>query len=652
MRPARYATALSLALASAAAQADPLVDVIDRTAVRTVLDGVLNDWSGALNAVDAAAQVTEGAAAWRGADDASFAFAVGRDAGALYVAAEVRDDRVVRSRQHRPVDDALVLTLAIPNGARWTVWEIALMPGEPGAYAGVARLRAARGRPLAGAQVVEAPLRGGAGFTLEARLPWAALPGLRDALGRARFRVAYADSDAEARPAVETVIANGGGDARRPQALPPTTASAAAVAAASVDQLARFRQEHGVAASVRPVLDRRADLAGSAEPERVVVLPRHIVALGSGVAAGEGYTFVEFPEGEVESAQLVELTGDRRPELALTLRVAAGAFERTLVHVYAMGAEGGFERLFAREVGRRDGSNRVLNAVRFAGGRVAFSTGEARGYTAATWPGAEEPGVPAPLTPWGPRRGETYAWSAATRSFALAQSTPNAEVAQVVAPRAVEAPVEAPEVGPDVAGVLRLFCEREHIAPGARPSLRVTGDAAEDPTPEQLFVYGHTLVLVGPRFLGGRAYASVGLAAGPGDEVISLRAADVTDDGRVEAIVTVRRTVTLPVHGVSNTSQRDMVLAYSFEPSHRGRVFAVEVARRSGDAAIVNRLVLPSDRRGSELAVETVEARGWTRETYPFHDAPPQGYEPLALPWEGPRRAVWRWSGSAMARVP
>lgn len=652
MRPARHVLALSLALAATISQADPLVDVIDRSAVRTVLDGVLGDWSGALSAVDEASQVTDGAAAWRGADDASFAFAVGRDDGALYVAAEVRDDRVVRTRQHRPADDALVLTIALPDGARWTVWELALQPGEPGAYAGAVRFRTPRARPVPGAQLVEAPLRGGAGFTLEARVPWAALPGLREGLSRARFRVAYADSDVEARPMVESVIANGGGDARRPQELPPTLAASTFVAAASVDLLARFRQEHQVAESVRPVLDRRADLTGTAEAERVVVFPRHIVAFGPGVAAGQSYTFLEFATGEVESAQLVDLTGDRKLDLAVTLRVSGGAFERTLVHVYAMGADGAFERVFAREIGRRDGANRVLNEVRYAGGRVAFATGEARGYTAATWPGAEEPGVPAPLTPWGARRSEQYAWSAASRSFTLARAEANPNAVTTAPSAPVEAPVEAPEVGPDVAGVLRLFCEREHIAPGTRPSLRVTGDAAEDPTPEQLFVYGRTLVLVGPRFMGGRAYSSVGLAANAGDEVLSLRAADVTDDGRVEAIVTVRRTVTVPVQGASNTSQRDMVFVYSFEPTHRGRIFAVELARRAGDGAVVNRLVLPSAHRGNEIAVETGDARGWTQTTYPFHDAPPQGYEPLALPWAGPRRTVWRWSGAAMVRAP
>ncbi len=650
MRRARRFVLTSLLLAAARAEADPLVDVVDRGAARVVLDGVVREWSGALAAVDEASQVTAGAGAWRGADDASFAFAVARDDEGLYLAAEVRDDRVVRTRQHRPTDDALVLTIAFPNGRLWTAWEVSLQPGEPGAFAGAVRYRVPRARPVPGAQVVEAPSRGG--FTLEAKIPWSALPGLRENLGAARVRVAYEDSDQEAHPSVETVLANGGGDARHPQDLPPTSAAAPAVAAASVDLLARFRRERGVAESVRPLLDRRVDLAGGPEPERVVVFPRHIVAFGPGVAGGS-YTFLEFPSGEVESAQAVDLTGDRKADVAVTLRASGGAFERSIVHVYSLDAAGAFQRLFAREVGRRDGASRVANEVRYQGGRVALSVGDARGYTAATWPNVAEPGVEPPLTPWGAHRAEVYAWSPASRSFVLERSEPNPTAASAapVEPSPNEA-VEAPEPGPDVAGVLSLFRQRERVPEGARPTHRVTADVAEDPAPEQLYVYGRTLVVVGPRFMGGRSYASIGLPASPGDEVVSLRAADITDDGRAEAIVTVRRTVTVQVQGAANTSQRDMAFAYSFDPAHRGRVFAVEVARRVGGDAIVSELVLPRGRRGNEVAVESRPARGWTEATYPFHDAPPQGYEPLLLPWATQRRVTWRWNGSAMARAP
>src|SRR5256885_7255366 len=41
---------------------------------------------------------------------ASFAFALARDEQSLYFAAEVRDDHVVRTREHRAHDDALVVS--------------------------------------------------------------------------------------------------------------------------------------------------------------------------------------------------------------------------------------------------------------------------------------------------------------------------------------------------------------------------------------------------------------------------------------------------------------------------------------------------------------------------------------------------------------
>lgn len=648
-------TLTAAVLLSARASADPLVDLVDRGAARVTLDGVLREWSSALTAIDDSSHVVEGNGAWSGPQDASFGFVVGRDDGALYVAAEVRDDRVVRSRQHRPGEDAIVLSIAFPNGRLWTAWEIALQPGEPGSFAGAVRYRVPSVRPVPGAEIVEAPLQGASGFTVEARIPWSAMPGLRENLATARVRIAYADSDQEAHPGVESVLANGPGDARHPRDLPPTTASAPAVAAASVDLLARFRREHMVSESVRPLLDRSADLTGTAEPERVAVFPRHIVAFGPGIEGGASYTFLEFPQGEVVSAQALDLTGDRKIDLALTLRVDAGPFERSLLHVYAMDSAGALQRVFAREVGRRQGASRVVNAARFQGSRVSFAPGETTGFTAATWPAIVEPGVEPPLTPWSPHRAETWVWRPAARTFELERSEPNpaAATASASASQSSNEPVAEPaEPAADVAGVLRLFRQREGVAESARPSFRVTADAAEDPTPEQFYIYGRTLVVVGARFMGGRSYASIALAANEGDEVVGLRAADLTDDGHAEAVVTVRRNVTVTVQGAPVASQRDMVFAYSFEPAHRGRVFAAETARRVGDAAIANGVILPSGRRGSEISIEARPARGWTQAAYPFHDAAPQGYEALLLPWQEPRRVTWRWSGSAMVRVP
>lgn len=650
MRTTAIPALFTLLAHASQASADPLIDVVDRGDARVVLDGVLREWQGNLVGLDDRAQLVRGGDAWSGPDDASVGFCVARDAEALYLAAEVRDDQVVRTRAHRPGEDALVITIAFPNGRLWTAWEVAVMPGEPGAFAGAAQYRVPRVRGLPGAQVVEAPLVGAAGFTIEARIPFASLPGLRENLGAARLRLAYDDVDREG----ASTLASGTGDVRRPQELPPTVAASAAVAAQSVDQLARFRRERNVTAE--PVFDRSADAMGTSAPERVVAFPRHLVALGRDVAGGTNYTFLEFPSGEVTGAMLRDVTGDRRADVVVSLRASAGPFQRELVHVYTLDGTGAFRRVFARETARSQGERRVVNAPSWAGTRVTFAVTAQRGFDAASWPEAAEAGIDPPVTPWGPHRAQVYRWDASAGSFVLERSEPNPAAAARSAPSAVaapsEAPAEPPEAGPDVAGVLALFRQREHLPADARPSHRATGDAAEDPTPEQFFVFGRTLVLVGPRYQQGRAYASVGLAMGEGDEVVSLQAADITDDEHVEAIVTVRRAVTVQVQGSPIASRRDLVFAYSFDAAHRGRVFAAEIARRVGSDAVVNRVVLPRGRRGAEIAVELGHAAGWTRDSYPFHDAPPQGFEALLLPWDGPRRITWRWSGTSFSRTP
>lgn len=651
MRTPAALVALSLAAYAVPSRADPLIDVIDRGAARVVLDGVLREWQGNLVGLDDRAQLTRGAQSWSGPDDASVGFCVARDEEALYLVAEVRDDQVIRTRAHRPGEDALVLTIAFPNGRLWTAWEIAVMPGEPGSFAGAVQYRVPRLRALPGAQVVEAPLANGSGFTVEARVPFAALPGLRDNLGSARMRLAYDDAD---RGGAST-LASGTGDVRRPQELPPTVAASAAVAAQSVDQLARFRRERGVTGE--PVFDRSADAMGTSLPERVVAFPRHLLAFGRDIANGTSYQYLEFPTGQVTGAMLRDVTGDRRADVIVNLRVPGGPFERELVHVYTLDAAGSFQRVFARETARAQGERRVANAPTWAGTGVTFAVTEARGFDATTWPADVEAGVDAPVTPWGPHRAQRYRWDESARSFGLERSEPNPAARRApAAPTPVSTdsngPDEPTEMGPDVAGVLTLFRLREHLPPDARPTHRATGDAAEDAAPEQFFVFGRSLVLVGPRYQGGRAYASVGLAMGEGDEVVSLRAADITDDGKVEAIVTVRRAVTVQVRGIPLTSRRDMVFAYSFDAARRGRVFAAEIARRVGGDSVVNRVVLPRGRRGSEISVETAGAAGWTRETYPFHDGPAQGFEPLLLPWDGVRRVTWRWTGQGFARAP
>jgi hypothetical protein len=650
-RTAATLLALSLSLAGAAASAQTAVEVFERGSARLTLDGLLREWSafGQLRAVDDRASVTAGLAAWSGADDASFGYALARDEQGLWVAAEVRDDALVRSAAHADGDDHLAVALAVTSGGRTVAYEVDLYPGQPGAFAGAVRYRAGGRGDVAGAQLVEAPLPDRVGLTLEARIPWGAVPELRAHLDTLRARVAWADGDG-ARGG--TVIATGPGDGAHPDALPLALGSAAPPAAG--DLLARFRAENGVTGAAR--VDRAADLAGDARPERVVVYPGFVVALGPGVAQGTAYAFIRLPArngDDLLDVTLRDLTGDGKSEVVLRQRAGTeGGFSRELLTVYRVDEGGSFQQAFAHEVGRAMGASRLSDRVTYTPAGLRIEAGEAGGFTAATWPAATEAGVEPPLTPWSADRVRVFAWSPAARAFAVAQREPNAGAANARpgTPPPAAGPVAPAPLAADLDGVLRLFRQREGVAEGAAPSHRASGDVAEDPFAEEVLVFGRTLVVVGQRFYGGRSYYSVSLPLAEGDAVLDLALADLTGDGKREAVVRVRRAVTAQVQGASVQSQREMLLAYTVAGPRRGRVFGAEVARRVGDAAVVNEVGAMGD---GAVTLRSGRARGWTAVTYPFHDVAPQGFFPLLLPWDpAQREATYRWNGTGFERAP
>lgn len=648
--------ALSMLLAAGAARAEVPVEIVERGNVRLVLDGLVREWGTDFVAVSARADVVRGADRWRGPEDASFRFALARDGESLWVAAEVTDDRLARSRAHRSGDDALVLTLAVESGGATAVREVAIYPGEPGSFAGAVRWSTGGRGEVAGAQVVESPAAHG--VVIEARIPWRAMPEVAAALSTLRARVAWSDGDGDGRGEPDSVIATGAGSASAPADLPRSVnARSAPAPAAPTDLVAQFRAERGLGAEP-PLLDRAADLAGDARPERVVVFPGYVLAMGPGVNNGGGYLYVQLAGSGLQrpaDVTLRDVTGDGKTDVVLQQRVVSGAITRELVMAYAVDAAGALQRVFAQETARTEGSAQLRDAVTWSpGGRVRVAFERNEGWTQERWPAGGESGVEAMLTPWSADRARTYVWSASSRSFGLERSEPNptapAAPATAATPAAQGGALDA--LPADVQGVLALFRQRENIPAEARPTHRASGDVVEDGAPEQVLVYDRTMVVVGPRFMGGRSYYAMGLPISPGDEVLSLSVVDLTGDGRGEAVVRVRRNVTTQVRGAQIPSQREMVFAYCIDPAHRGRVFGAEVARRVGDDAVVNEVRLPRG-GGGEVVIEAGAARGWTAENYPFHDAAQAQYFPLLLPWDpASRRVTYRWNGSAFSRSP
>lgn len=651
-KTSRWAFCASLGLAGRLAGAVTPVEIQERGDVRLVLDGVVREWS-ELTPVEDAPSVLVGPRSWSGRDDASFSFAMARDAEALWVAVEVRDERVTRSREHRTSEDALVLSFAHEQGSGRAAWELALQPGVPGEYAGAVSYRGGRSGPVPGASVVEAPT--GSGYMLEARIPWSALGAVSANFRSLRARLAYHDADAGAR--VESVIATGPGDAERNADL-ALTVNAVQLGGINpgADLVTRFRADRGLAA-VNPVLDRRVNLAGDASPERLVVFPNQMMVSGPGVGDGARYSFVEFPTGPgvtLSEVDTRDLTADGRAEILVRFRVPTGDFSREVLHLYALDAAGNLAHALAHETQRDSGPNRVTNSFApEAGGRVRVATLSAVGYSASNYPAAVESGVEPALTPWGPERARVYLWNPAASRFVFERAEPNPR-AQAGAASAPAAPgaqaLPTPVAPPNIESLLTLFRQRENLGPQERPQFQASGNVAEDAQPETVMIFQRTLVVVGPGYLGGRNYYQLGLPLNEGDAVLSLALVDLNGDGLAEALLRVRRNVTSTIQGTAVASQREMLLGYGLG-AQRGRIFAAEVARTVGaNSARVNAIVPTGG--GREITLEAGAVTGWTQASYPFHDAPPNGFFALLLPWSTPRRVTYRWSGTAFVAAP
>ncbi|MCC7534813.1 MAG: hypothetical protein IT379_01295, partial [Deltaproteobacteria bacterium] len=387
------------------------------------IDGMLRDWRGAPSTSLSTQQaVLEGAAAWRGARDASARVALLWDAQTLYVSAEVRDDRFVRTSRPGPREDVLVLTVAVPGeGGRPRGTDVWLYAGVPGRSRATLAAGPTGRRPtvVARARIVEAPSEGG--YTVEAAVPWS-LVGVTDAnRSDARAAVRLLDADSEAHPTIETVL----GTARVDGDLATLPALATgADGGATLEAFLRSRSLSGA----RAAHDLRGNVSGDARPERVVVVDRFLVVLGPGFRDGRSYYFEDLPvlaASGVRSAALRDVNGDGLAEIVLVLRQQNELGTRDLYRVVSMsGAEPAI--VFEAEVRKELSTGGMIeNRVEMRGRplEIVVSLGRSSGVDAATWRESPSTDIEPILLPWGAVRERRYRFDGAR--FSRSGETPN-----------------------------------------------------------------------------------------------------------------------------------------------------------------------------------------------------------------------------------
>lgn len=593
----------------------PISELGEGAAIR--VDGALREWRG-VRFID----VGEGA-------DASMRVAFAYDGGGLYVGAEVRDDRLIRSATPGTTEDAIIVTLAMPGRRGLEGTEIWLWAGQEGRSAASVGIGPLGRRPSSarGAQIVEASSRGG--YTLEAFVPWRAIPGSarwQEGHGTVRLR----DVDQAAHPTIEGEPALAPVDAAHLERLPSLAPSGGQSAA--FESFLASRSLEGA----RPAHDLRGDVGADPRPERVSIVDRFLVVTGEGWQEGRGFSFLQLPvsaAADIRAPRLVDLTGDRKSELVVTLRQSDARGSRDVWQVFSFaGAQP--QAMFAIETRKATDAGAVEASVRVAPGRrgqpptIEVRVGRAQGLDARSLVEAPASDAEPILVPWGPVLQRSYRWDG--RSFARTDERPNpryvdpatAAASSAASASASTATAATAPPPPGVEDLLSAFRRERRIPDRQRATFRARADVAGTAVEEEVVVYGRDLVVVGPAFRGGTGWFHFEIPARAAADVLDVRTAEVTGDARHEVLVRVGQTI--------GEIRREVLLVYQFTPVGFPVLLQREVARAQGAQRIEN------DVRAGDGALEIRPgvARGWDASTWQFADGPSaDGIVPPLLPW-------------------
>lgn len=190
-----------------------------------------------------------------------------------------------------------------------------------------------------------------------------------------------------------------------PAAAPVATAAPAPkVAAPSASELldqvySMYKKDRS--ASGKPKFDMAIDVAGDKQTERVLLHDKDIVLFGKGFKSGTGYSYTTLQQfasaSDILDVTARDVTGDGKAEIIVrgTLHASApkdaggGTVDREVVLIFQVQGES-LKRIFAAEVGRAIGANKVTGAVTYAaGGKVTdieLGPGKFTGWTDKTYP--------------------------------------------------------------------------------------------------------------------------------------------------------------------------------------------------------------------------------------------------------------------------
>jgi hypothetical protein len=592
------------------------------------LDGVLNEWPAPAKATTVI----------KGSTKSSLKIALQYDDTKLYVGADVSDNSFAVGRDH------VSLVLAVPTpGGGYATYDVGLYAGKPGESEGSVRL--GRRTALPAAKIVEAPLAGG--YSFEAVIPFAALGELRTTRVGVRGFAAYVDGDG--------IVATGPSDLKHPAAM------AWVPSEPELSMIEQLLQPKGLTRQA-PVADVVADVTGDGMRERVAVFEHYLTICGTSFLGGTGYFFRDLA-GELVKLEVRDVTGRGRSDVVVRRRQSVGDATREYLEVFSAMNNTEEPRLtFAHEIAVRQSDHHIDNAVRIGRGEIEVSVEPPTNWDALSYREPIASDVEPILFPWGGIKSQTYRFDGSkftkAKEVAQREQTPGGVARSANGDDGARPPPHPPEPatpkvarGGDMAAqILEQYRQDRSVGDDVAPRVDLKVHVAGDPRPERVVLVGRDLVVFGPGFKGGNAYAYITLQQfADASDVTDVSARDLTGDGAADLVVRGVRHVTSD----SGAVDVELMLVYQVKQEGIARVFGIETAReqaRKRVQGLVQFIPAPGGKM-FDIVSAPGRATGWTEKTYPWaQDTPGSGnLEPLLLPWGGIASVRYAWNGTQFA---
>ena len=298
------------------------------------IDGMMDDWRGF------GAHTVGGSA-----EDRSYDLRCAYDSKNLYMSFDVRDQRIVRTKQAKAAsEDNLVVSLVV--GSAGSAGRLVVFPGDEDVAPVHTWNNKRAPKWLAVADSLQPK-----GWSVEVSLPLAEISGWSKGTPAINARISYNDKD---------------GAKAKPKALE-------LAGVLELSDGAELMKSFLAATKLKTKdirLDVLANVDGTKGAERVIVAGKFIGVLS------DTFVYMKLPVKKTKDvrsavvvppmltirAKVVDLRGDGTASIVVEYRERGNGGTRNLVVVFNVNGEGGFDRALAIEVRKKQGDNRLVNS--------------------------------------------------------------------------------------------------------------------------------------------------------------------------------------------------------------------------------------------------------------------------------------------------